>query len=164
EQNPGVKVIQGGATSFNNLVCPTPGGISTYPRRAFVRGLVWGLVDGPVVWGADVWVSMDGGSTYNWATYYVPGVGATAAGMTHGTAFASIDLAPGNNYVFAILVRELPDGPNGSGNFSDLACQVQVEIHNGPSVTPPYDEARNQPQGGSLMANQPHDRMLTADR
>ena len=142
--NPGPLNIQ---ASADNYVCtsppflinahPAPVGTS-FPRTAVVHGAVWGLVDSPVVWSADlyfttnngiIWTPMANNALYN---------AATTAGGTQGSAFALANLPVGATYVFAIRVRESPDGPDGTGNFTDLNCRLMVEIGNQNGVTTPW--------------------------
>jgi hypothetical protein len=84
---------------------------------------------------------------------YIPFNAATAAGGTQGSTFAYMDLAVGQTYTFAILIRESVDGPNGTGNFSDLACHMTVEIGNRTANASPFDAATPQRAEGSLRAN-----------
>jgi hypothetical protein len=137
--NPGVVTIQNDAHAF---VCPSASYTPTYLQTAVLHGLAWGSVTAPVTWSADIWASTDGGATFGWITNYIPSFGATAAGMTSGSTFARMNLNPGTSYIFAILIRESIDFPGGTGNFSDLACHLMVEIGNGaplPATPPPCD-------------------------
>jgi hypothetical protein len=156
DANPGAVTIQGGSYG---IVCQSPPflvasiGGQGFPRTAVVHGLAWGLVDAPVVWTADLWVSTDFGANFAPMTNYIPFNAATAAGGTQGTTFAYKDLAMGHAYVFAMVIRKSADGPNGTGNFTDLACHMMVEFGNRISFTPPFDAPASQGAGGSLRAN-----------
>jgi hypothetical protein len=137
--NPGVITIQNDAYAF---VCPSASYTPAFLQTAVLHGLAWGPVTAPVTWSADIWASTDGGATFGWITNYIPSFGATAAGMTSGSTFARMNLNPGTSYIFAILIRESIDFPGGTGNFSDLACHLMVEIGNGaplPATPPPCD-------------------------
>lgn len=139
DQNPGIVNIQAGGA----FVCPTqavlaPG--SQYEQHAVLHGLAWGLVSAPVTWSADLWFSTNGGATYNFISNFIPTFNATVTGMTSGSTFAQLALTPGTPYTFAILVRESIDVPAGTGNFTDLACHLMVEIGNrtpGAALPPP---------------------------
>jgi hypothetical protein len=153
DQNPGPVSIQSGNYLF---VCPTtPYTVSGFPRQVVANGLAYGIVDAPVSWSADLWYSTDNGATFSYMMIYPPAQTATTAGMlTSQTAFARMDLAVGQTYIFALLIRESVDLPGGSGNFSDLACQVMVQIGNRNSVTSPRDEVERAPvRAGMLRGN-----------
>jgi hypothetical protein len=157
DQNPGPVDIQ---ASADNYVCQSPAFTlvpGDAPRRAFVHGLVWGLVDAAVVWNADIWYSTDFGVTWFFASNFIPFNGTSAAGATQGSTFARVDLDGGttmpNYYVFAIRVRESADGPNGTGNFTDLACHLMVEIGNRNGGFAPFDSRTRRGDGGLLRGN-----------
>lgn len=153
DENPGAINIQTTPT----LVCqtvPYPAGGPNLAgaQTAVLHGLVWGLVDAPVVWNADIWYSTNAGATWNYITNYIPFNAAVAAGGTQGATFAYLDLVPGQTYVFAILVRKSVDGPRGTGNFTDLACHLMVEFGNR-NETSFTDAAAKRPLSGTLGAN-----------
>ena len=148
--NPGPVNIQ---ASADNYVCASPAHTPAYPQKAALHGLVFGLVNAAVVWSADLWFSTDFGATWNFASNYIPMIGAATAGGTQGNTFAHVDLAVGMPYIFAIRVRESPDATAGSGNFLDLGCHLMVEINNRTSFFSPFDAAAASPAGGSLTSN-----------
>lgn len=160
DQNPGPVTIQG----THGFVCQSPpivigppGTDTGWPRTAVLHGLVWGLVSAPVTWTADIWYSVDGGANFSFITNFVPQNAATVAGMTQGTTFAYKELngAPnvGTTYLFAIALRESPDVTTGTGNFTDAACHLMVEIGNRNGATTPFDPVARPTSGGLLGAN-----------
>lgn len=144
DQNPGGVTIQGGSYGFVCLTSPYT--VVGFPRRMVARGLAWGIVTAAVTWMADVWYSTDGGATFSPIVNYIPQQDAGAGGaMTQGSTFAQTDLAVGSTYVFAILIRKSVDLTGGTGNFSDLACHLMVEIGNRNGTSSPFDEAEASP-------------------
>jgi hypothetical protein len=154
DQNPGAVTIQGGSYGFVCLSPPYP--VSDFPRRAFARGVVWGIVSAPVTWMADVWYSTNGGATFSPIVFFVPQQDAIVGGtMTQGSTFAQMDLAVGSTYTFAILIRKSVDLTGGAGNFSDLACHLMVEIGNRNGTSSPFDAMEAEPavRAGKLVGN-----------
>lgn len=144
DQNPGGVTIQGGSYGFVCLTSPYT--VVGFPRRMVARGLAWGIVTAPVSWWADIWYSTDGGATFGYITNYIPSQTATVGGqLTENTTFAQMDLAVGSTYIFAILIRESTDLPGGTGDFSDLACHLMVEIGNRNGTSSPYDATEAAP-------------------
>jgi hypothetical protein len=151
--NPGPVTIQSGSYQF---VCPTtPYTVTGFPRQVVANGLAYGIVDAPVSWSADLWYSTDMGATFSYMMIYPPAQTVTTGGvLASQTAFARMNLEVGQTYIFALLIRESVDLPAGSGNFSDLACQVMVQIGNRNPAAPPYDEVERAPvRGGILRGN-----------
>jgi hypothetical protein len=155
DQNPGPVTIQG----THGFVCQSPPVVVGppndlgWPRTAVLHGLVWGLVSAPVTWTADIWYSVDGGAIFSSITNFIPQNAATGAGMTQGATFAFKELSVGSTYVFAIALRESPDVTSGTGNFTDAACHLMVEIGNRDSSTPPFDPKTRPTSLGLLGAN-----------
>lgn len=138
---------------MHGFVCQSPPVANAWPRTAILHGLVWGLVSAPVTWTADIWYSVDGGANFSFMTNFIPQNAATVAGMTQGTTFAFKELSVGSTYVFAIALRESPDVTTGTGDFTDAACHLMVEIGNRTSLTSPFDPATPETPGGLLGAN-----------
>lgn len=156
DQNPGPVNLQGGGA---NLVCGSPSVPSSveaaFAHKAVIHGTAWGLVDAPVNWMADIWYTTNAGLTWSYIVNFIPGMGATPGALTQVTTFAQMELDPAKAYVFAIRVRESPDGVDGTGNFTDLACHLLVEIGNSNAVPTPPPPPPCDPQPGRLHPNIP---------
>jgi len=155
DQNPGPITIQNNAYGF---VCPSAPYTAPYEQTATIHGSAWGLVNGAVGWAADIWYSVDGGVSFDYIGNFIPQFSAPAAGMTFGSTFAQMDLAPNVTYIFATLIREAPDAPPGPGNFTDLACHQMVEVMNrstaaAPAPPPPCDSIHLGCGDSSLSTN-----------
>jgi hypothetical protein len=166
DANPGPVTIQNGAYGF---VCLSTPHAPTYEQSAIVHGSAWGLVNAPVTWTADLWYSIDGGASFAYMSNFIPSFNATQAGMTSGSAFATMALTPGASYIFAILLRESVDAPAGTGNFTDVACHLMAEIGNRSTVaapTPPPCDGPNLGCGDAAQGagRQPASGLLSRNR
>lgn len=148
EGNPGALALPLGAPYAQR--CGTADStVVAYPRTATIFATLTGLSDAnAVAWRARAVYSTDGGTV--WQTAPTPvWIRASSAGnqWSGASAVASIDVAPGLAYRFAIEVARDDLLSGTTGNFTQARCIVTATVDNRNGTSTPFDVAASANDG-----------------